>query len=182
MGREGDVKDVNDAFGAGLPEADEAPAAPATPAAESVELAALKVQIAEIAALKAQITDLLKEREERAERDSSLSQASSPRRFRVIIAEGRGGADPDRVFVGVNGRGYDIQRNVEVDVPPEVVGVLETCIAGRAVPRVNEKGITAGVDFVPNHRFPFRVIGEAVDINGVRKMPELPYQVKTRLV
>ena len=177
--REGDVKDVNDVFGANAGAEDAAPEAQAGSAAESAETAKLK---SEMAALQKQIVDLIREREERTEHDSSLSNASSPRRMRIIISESRGGADPARVFVGVNGRGYDIQRNVEVDVPVEVVGVLENAIAGRAIPRVNERGITAGVDFVPGQRFPFRNLGESVDIHGNRKMPELPYQIKPRLV
>jgi hypothetical protein len=49
-------------------------------------------------------------------------------RVALLIHEQDGLAGSDDVFVGVNGRGYQIKRGVEVLVPPEVVEVLNNAI------------------------------------------------------
>lgn len=135
---------------------------------------------AEIAKLKAVIA---KQEKDLAERnaDSSISRSANQRRIRIVLAAARDSSEGQRVFASVNGRAYDMARNIPVDVPPEVVGVLNNAIQGRAQPHFDLKGNMNGVEFVDGHRFPFQVVGEAVDINGKQVLPPLEYNaVETR--
>lgn len=61
---------------------------------------------------------------------------------------------PNYEYVGVNGKGYQIQRGIEVEVPASVVGVLENAIATRSVTDANGKV----VGYQDYHAVPFRVI------------------------
>lgn len=129
------------------------------------------VDAATYAAALAKIAELTKELEDRDERESSLSHASSPERHRIYIEEKRHSAEIDPVYVGCNGRGYYIKRGYEVDVPAEVVEVLDHAVQG--VVRPIAKG---GVDFIVSLRFPFRKLGVAIDKTGKRLLPELEVQ------
>ena len=104
------------------------------------------------------------------------SHASTKKRIRIRIDEARDSSEPNPVFVGVDGRGYQIRRGVEVDVPPEVAHVLDIAIAGRGVPRGG-----GGTDFVQGRRIPYQVLGIAVNEAGERLLPLLDYQAKTSL-
>lgn len=135
---------------------------------------------AEIERLKAVIA---KQEKALAERnaDSSISRSANKRRIRIILASARDSSEGQRVFASVNGRGYDMARNMPVDVPPEVVDVLNNAVQGRAQPHFDVKGNMNGVEFVEGHRFPFQIVGEAVDIEGKRVLPALEYNaVETR--
>jgi hypothetical protein len=139
-----------------------APAAPATQA-ESDLVANLRAQIAA--------------QDERLRQldhgdDGSQSRAQTKKRIRIRIDEARESSEPNPVFVGVNGRGYQIRRGKEVDVPPEVAHVLDIAIAGRGIPL--EGG---GVEFSEGRRIPYQFIGISVDENGKQLMPKLDYQV-----
>jgi hypothetical protein len=128
------------------------------------------------AALK-RIAELEKEKADRAELESNISQASSQKRLRIFIEEKRSSSEIDPVFVGCNGRGYYIKRGHEVDVPVEVVHILDNAIEGVVKPRPSTVG---GVDFIKSLRFPFRKLGLAVDENGTRLLPELDYTAEVR--
>ena len=129
---------------------------------------------AEIARLKAVIAKQEKDLLER-NADSSISRSANKRRIRIILASARDASEGNRVFASVNGRAYDMARNVPVDVPPEVVDVLNNAVQGRAQPHFDIKGNMNGVEFVEGHRFPFQIVGESIDIDGNLKLPKLEY-------
>jgi len=93
--------------------------------------APVAAQPAELDALKAQIVALLKQNDElskrvtveKEEKDSAaatVSKASTKARYAITIEEGHEQHDSPDVFVGVNGRSYQIKRGERVEVPPEV--------------------------------------------------------------
>lgn len=102
------------------------------------------------------------------EGEANSSRASTKARWAIVIEEARDSTETTYVDVGANGRAYRMQRGVVVDVPPEVIGVLKDAVVGRAVPIVNEQGISAGVTYRNGRRFPFRILGRSVDAQGVR--------------
>lgn len=59
---------------------------------------------------------------------AKAAKAAKGDRVRITIFEQDGPGGGDDVFVSVNGRGYQIKRGVEVDVPPEVVEVLNNAV------------------------------------------------------
>lgn len=95
------------------------------------------------------------------------SRASSAERWRIIIDEPRDQTDAPEAFVGVNGRAYQIKRGVAVDVPPEVVHVLNNAVAERSFPKVNEvTGMPEGIVTRKYRRFPFQMLGKSRDAAG----------------
>lgn len=104
------------------------------------------------------------------------SHASSKERFAIIIDEGRSEFDIDPVPVGVNGRYYQIKRGQLVEVPIEVVGVLNTAVEDKSIPKTDSQGNPAGFDVRKARRFPFQNYGKTVDAEGKRtglKVPEM---------
>lgn len=61
---------------------------------------------------------------------------------------------PNYQFVGVNGKGYQIMRGVEVTVPEEVVEVLKNAVATRSVTDGDGR-VVGQQDY---HAIPYRVI------------------------
>lgn len=113
--------------------------------------------------------------EERAERESpgaNMSQASSKARHRIILDEVREGHEGQEVDVGVNGRAYKLKRGVPVDVPWDVIHVLDNAVIGRATPVEDPvTKISAGVQYTDGRRFPYRYIRQVIDDNG-NEIPE----------
>jgi hypothetical protein len=104
---------------------------------------------------------------EAVSKDANFSRASSKARFRIILDEARDKSEPNPVFVQVNGRGYQIRRSAQVDVPREVVSCLNDAVVGRAEPIIDERtGISAGVQYLPGRRFPFRELGQSRGDDG----------------
>lgn len=127
---------------------------------------ALAAALAANAALKAQ-KDAAELRAEAASKDANFARSATKARFRIKIDEGRDKSDPDPVPVGANGRVYQIRRMREVDVPQEVVSILNDAVMGRAEPIVDERtGIASGVEFRPARRFPFSTLGQSYDDDG----------------
>ena len=106
------------------------------------------------------------------------SQASSPERWRIVIEEGREKHAARNQFIGVNGRGYYIRRGVEVDVPPEVIEVLKHAVEIRSISITNEMGMVIDTEEREIRRFPYSVIGKAIDSSGKRLLPEIKEPVK----
>lgn len=102
------------------------------------------------------------------------SQASSAERWAIVIEEGRDQNDINPVYLGINGRGYSIKRGEVVEVPAEVIGVLDTAIEARAVPIVGENGLVSGHKTREARRFPYRNYGLVVDAHGERQKVNLP--------
>jgi len=101
-------------------------------------------------------------------KDATVSSASTKARYAIIIEEARDSTDPAQVDVGINGRVYRMNRGVVCEVPPEVIEVLKNAIVGQARSHVDETGLNKGVRYRPTRRFPYRVLGKAIDENGVR--------------
>lgn len=102
------------------------------------------------------------------------SHPSSKVRYAIMIEEGRDDNDMNPVYVGVNGRGYSIKRGQIVEVPKEVLSVLDTAVESRSTPRTDANGIIAGFNTREARRFPYRNYGKIVDENGERTNVVLP--------
>lgn len=74
--------------------------------------------------------------------------------FRIIITLGND-KEAQRQFIGVDGRDFLIQRGKEVDVPPQVLGVLDDAVmlVDEQDPMDEDKQIQ-----VPRQRFPYTII------------------------
>lgn len=101
------------------------------------------------------------------------SRASTRTRYRIIIEEGREKNAQTHVFVGVNGRGYNIKRGTAVDVPPEVISVLKDAVEVGQVAIVDEeRNIVTGSQERRVRRFPFTVLGKSKDEKGNKLMED----------
>ncbi|MGC9239763.1 MAG: hypothetical protein ACP5D5_08890 [Acidithiobacillus sp.] len=78
------------------------------------------------------------------------------KRVRILISEGSE-QDLPYVFVGVNGQSYQISRGEEVDVPVEVLEVLDNAVTVTYVKTKDRKQVARR-----QLRFPYRVIQENV--------------------
>jgi hypothetical protein len=103
---------------------------------------------------------------------ASASQASTKARYAIIVEEGNEQHSLPFVPVQVNGRAYQITRGQRVEVPPEVIGVLENAVVNKSIPQVDANGMPAGIITRPMRRYPFQNLGLAIDANGKRLMPE----------
>lgn len=85
-----------------------------------------------------------------------IEQLKRQRKVRIVIASGQSAHERCAVPVGVNGREFLIERDVEVDVPEGVLNVLDLAIAN-----IGEigSGQMASTDFHKTSRFAYRVIG-----------------------
>lgn len=108
-------------------------------------------------------------RAESLTKDANLSHASSKERHIIVVDEGRDKGDYKRVPVGCNGRSYDLARGVKIEVPQDVISVLNDAVVGAARPILDERtGVEAGVEFVNTRRFPFTYVGKSIDETGKR--------------
>lgn len=98
--------------------------------------------------------------------EANQSQASSKERWAIVIDEANSETENSEVFVQVNGRAYQIQRGVEVHVPPEVVNVLRDAVIGRSEQTFDEFGRPKGIRVREAPRHPFRVIRKVCDKDG----------------
>lgn len=134
-------------------------------AAARRETAAAKALAAALEAKRA----AAEERAEAASKDANFSSASSKARHLIVIDEAIDKAQRGPVDVGCNGRVYRIQRGVPVEVPMDVINVLNDAVIGRAEPQIDEKtGIHAGVQFTDGRRFPFQHLRQTVNDAGER--------------
>lgn len=99
----------------------------------------------------------------------NANRASSKERWAIIVDEGNDATELSFVPVGVNGRVYQIQRGRVVEVPIEVLGVLDHAILDRAVATVDSvTGMPNGSTTRKVRRFPYQKLGKAIDIEGTR--------------
>lgn len=100
---------------------------------------------------------------------ATASSASTKERYAIIIEEGAEANAIKRVPVQVNGRAYLIERGKRVEVPPEVVHVLEDAVVDKSIPVEDERtGLPNGIVVRPTRRFPFQNLGKVVDADGNR--------------
>lgn len=135
--------------------------------------AALQAQLKAAMDLVAKLT---KEREDRLAAEEAKSnkpgvanesRSASKERFKIIIEDARDANDMTRVYVGVNGRGYWLQRGKEIEVPREVIKVLDNAILDKAIPLFDEStGMPKGLEMRKSRRFPYQLLGKSVDAAG----------------
>lgn len=77
-------------------------------------------------------------------------EPAEPKRVTIMLEEGDEHSDAQDVFVSVNGKPYVMQRSVWIEVPVEVVEVLNNAVIDRQV----KVGDT--ITIRPSKRFPFR--------------------------
>ena len=82
------------------------------------------------------------------------AQQPAPAKTRIIISSNTGPAGSDDVFVSVNGRDFLIKRDIEVEVPDEVLSVLKNAVITDYV--TDADGRIVRERRVP--RFPFQVV------------------------
>lgn len=100
---------------------------------------------------------------------ASSSGASTKARFAIIVEEGTEANAIQAVPVQVNGRAYLIARGKRVEVPPEVVGVLENAVVDKSISNTDPvTGLPSGITVRPMRRFPFQNLGLAIDAAGNR--------------
>lgn len=129
----------------------------------------------EVDALKAKIAQLLEENaalrtSAAVEEDGSAnsSASASKERFGIVIDEGSGQFDLTEVPVQVNGRAYQIARGKYVEVPAEVISVLNDAVIDKAVSNTDATGMPAGITLRSMRRFPFQNFGLVIDADGKR--------------
>lgn len=77
------------------------------------------------------------------------------KKFKIVIPSGSGAGGSDDVFVGANGRQFLIKRDVEVEVPAEVIDGLNNATMTEYI--TDENGRMIAERQVP--RFPYQVKG-----------------------
>jgi hypothetical protein len=132
----------------------------------------------DVEALKARIRELEQanqaqrvavEAEEKEVGLATASSASTKERYAIIVEEGGEANAIKRVPVQVNGRAYLIERGKRVEVPPEVVHVLENAVVDKSISVEDERtGLPNGIVVRPTRRFPFQNLGKVVDADGNR--------------
>lgn len=100
------------------------------------------------------------------------SQASSPARWGITIDPAREKNEIDPVFTSVNGRAYTMKRGQYVEVPREVVEVLNHAVQTITVAKFDDRGMPNGGESHNARRFPYRMHGKAIDETGKRLLPE----------
>lgn len=98
------------------------------------------------------------------------NSASTLVRWRVLLARSGNAADPAFHCVQINGRNYQIRRGQTVDVPPEVVLVLDQAV--HSLPIVDPDSSRV-LGYQDAHRVPYQVMGLAIDHNGNQLMDPL---------
>ncbi len=76
--------------------------------------------------------------------------------------------------MGCNGRLYQIKRGQIVEVPMEVIDVLNHAVENKSIPKQDAQGNPAGYDVRAARRFPFQNYGKTVDAVGQRTNLQLP--------
>lgn len=140
------------------------------------ELEAMKKQIALLIkqnAEKDEVIELLSADSKAIDKDdapgtANFSHASTKARYAIVIDESSQPQDAQDVFAAVNGRPYVMQRGVVVEVPPEVVEVLDHAILLKHIPVVDAHGMPNGTITRAVRRFPYRNHGMVVDAAGKR--------------
>jgi len=87
-------------------------------------------------------------------KDILLEKVSVPKRVKIVIPEQEGEDNQGDVFISVNGRAYQIKRGFEVEVPPEVIEVLDHAISTK----MSQDMRTMEMSFKDVPRFPYKVI------------------------
>lgn len=155
---------MNDASLTDFPK--EPDSAPATPDVnEAVRILTQKLAESE-AARKAAEDKAVAAEQKIAAIDANQSQASSKERWAIVIEEANSETENQEVFVQVNGRAYQIQRGLEVHVPPEVIDVLRNAVIGRSQQTYDEFGRPKGIQVRDAPRHPFRIVRKVCDKDG----------------
>lgn len=131
---------------------------------------------AEVTALQEQVRQLIEQNQAlAAARNANLEDdrasergAASKERFGLIIDEGHDQNDISEVPVQVNGRAYQIKRGQYVEVPKEVISVLNDAVVDKAVASFDAMGMPNGIRMRASRRFPYQNFGLVIDAAGKR--------------
>lgn len=99
---------------------------------------------------------------------ANASRASTKARYAITVEEARESSDAVEVFVQVNGRAYQIKRGMIVEVPPEVVNVLNDAVIDKTIVTMDERGMPIGFITRKARRFPFTLHGLTINDQGER--------------
>lgn len=94
------------------------------------------------------------------------SSASTKVRYRIVVEPSTEEGAPTTVTPSVNGRMYAIKRGEPVDVPPEVLHVLDNAVQGTLVKSQDDRGNSLGYEVRDSRRFPYQVLGQSRDADG----------------
>ena len=99
---------------------------------------------------------------------ANTSTASSKERWAITLDEGQDINAPSDVPIQPNGRVYNIQRGKRVEVPWDVISVLQDAVVDKTIPQIDNAGMPNGFITRPMRRFPFQIHGQTVDKDGKR--------------
>lgn len=102
------------------------------------------------------------------------SHSSTKERWSISIDESPDENAVDPVFVQINGRGYSMKRGRVVEVPKEVLGVLDCAVENKSIPRSTPAGLPNGYTVRRARRFPYQNFGKCIDAKGGRLEVSLP--------
>lgn len=141
-----------------------------TQQASALEVKELSAANSEIARLTKMILAMQEATQAAAAADvANVSRASTKERWAIIVDESPDATDLSFVPVGVNGRVYQITRGRVVEVPPEVLVVLNHAVLDKSFTKVDSvTGMPNGADVRKVRRFPYQKLGKAVDAEGNR--------------
>ena len=128
--------------------------------------------LAQIAALTAQLEDnraagvAEDPKEEGTPGEATSSKASTKARYQIIVEESNNPGDPMEITPSVNGRMYQIRRGIPVDLPPEVLEVLDNAVQTALIQQYDQNGKPIGWTTRDNRRFAYTFIGKSIDEDG----------------
>lgn len=101
------------------------------------------------------------------------SRASTQERWGITLDAARDKNEIDPVPAQPNGRMYQLKRGQYIEVPREVIGVLNDAVQTITTTVFDERtGVAIGANNQSARRFPYRMHGKAVDATGKRLLPE----------
>lgn len=98
--------------------------------------------------------------------EATVSKASTKARYQIIVEESNNPGDPVEITPSVNGRMYQIRRGVPVDLPPEVLEVLDNAVQTALIQQFDQNGKPIGWTTRDNRRFAYTFIGKSFDEDG----------------
>ena len=135
---------------------------------ESQEMAHMKEMLRQITEQNRALVAALAGKDHTAPGSADERTAASKERYGIVVDEGAGPNDPPEVPVQVNGRAYQIKRGQYVEVPKEVVGVLNDAVIDRSIAQFDAMGMPNGITVRPQRRFPFQNYGLVINAAGER--------------
>jgi len=134
------------------------------------ELAVIKAKMAALMEENAKLREVSAQAAEEGDAgEANASRSANKERYAIIIDEGVEQNSLTSVPICINGRAYLILRGRRVEVPYEVIEVLEHAVIDKSIPQNDANtGLPNGILVRPMRRFPFQNYGMVVDATGTR--------------